>query len=97
MVVFSIAHRDTFDVAVDLLAELLLDIGTDRATILVGNKADLVRKRKVKMEGKIQTYSSKCLYVSKWLNIMKPPSPKCYMTFWDRSYTVTPSIDLTFH
>ncbi|KAK3085532.1 hypothetical protein FSP39_004748 [Pinctada imbricata] len=50
MVVFSIAHRDTFDTAVDLLAELLLDIGTDRATILVGNKADLVRKRKVKTE-----------------------------------------------
>ena len=30
-------------------------------------------------------------------NIMKSPSPKCYMTFCDIPYTVTPSIDQTFH
>ena len=30
-------------------------------------------------------------------NIMKSPSPKCYMTFWDRPYTITPSIDQALH
>ncbi|XP_033754460.1 uncharacterized protein LOC117337543 [Pecten maximus] len=50
IVVFSIAHRDTFDAATDILNELLYDIGTDRTIILVGNKADLVRKRKVSTE-----------------------------------------------
>ena len=30
-------------------------------------------------------------------NIMKSPSPKCYMTFWDMTYTMTPSIDQTLH
>jgi GTPase SAR1 family protein len=52
VVVFSIAHRDTFDVASDLLSNLRMDLGTDRSIILVGNKLDLVRKRKVKTEGR---------------------------------------------
>ena len=51
LVVFSIAHRDTFDVSLDLLSELRMDLGTDRPIVLVGNKLDLVRKRKVKTEG----------------------------------------------
>lgn len=51
LVIFSIAHRDTFDTAVQLLQELRMDLGTDRTTILVGNKSDLVRKRKVTTEG----------------------------------------------
>ncbi|XP_061189552.1 uncharacterized protein LOC133197495 [Saccostrea echinata] len=50
LVIFSIAHRDTFDAAVQLLQELRMDLGTDRTTILVGNKSDLVRKRKVTTE-----------------------------------------------
>lgn len=52
VIIFSIAHRDTFDTAVDLLSELRMDMGTDRTVIMVGNKLDLVRKRKVKTEGK---------------------------------------------
>lgn len=50
LVVFSITHRDTFDVALDLLSELRVDLGTDRPIVLVGNKLDLVRKRKVRTE-----------------------------------------------
>ena len=30
-------------------------------------------------------------------NIMKSPSPKCYMTFWDMTIYTTPSIDQTLH
>ena len=30
-------------------------------------------------------------------NIMKSPSPKCYMTFWTWPYTMTSSIDQTLH
>lgn len=50
IVVFSIAHQDTFHIASDLLSELRMDLGIDRTIILVGNKLDLVRKRKVKTE-----------------------------------------------
>jgi precorrin-3B methylase len=52
VIIFSIAHRETFDTAVDLLSELRMDMGTDRTVIMVGNKLDLVRKRRVKTEGK---------------------------------------------
>ena len=30
-------------------------------------------------------------------NIIKSPSPKCYMTFWDMTIKMTPSIDQTLH
>lgn len=62
LVIFSIAHRDTFDTAVQLLQELRMDLGTDRTTILVGNKSDLVRKRKVSTEGQclLRQYTGTC-------------------------------------
>ncbi|KAL5022826.1 hypothetical protein ScPMuIL_001981 [Solemya velum] len=47
VVVFSVAHRDTFAVATDTLKDLRNGLGTDRAVLLVGNKTDLVRKRKI--------------------------------------------------
>ena len=62
VVVFSIAHRDTFDVASDLLSNLRMDLGTDRSIILVGNKLDLVRKRKVKTEGSYDKMKNKKYY-----------------------------------
>lgn len=58
LVIFSIAHRDTFDVASDLLSELRVDLGSDRPIVLVGNKLDLVRKRKVNTEGKMRVMFS---------------------------------------
>ncbi|XP_069112518.1 uncharacterized protein [Argopecten irradians] len=71
IVVFSIAHRDTFDAATVILNELLYDIGTDRTIILVGNKADLVRKRKVSTEEALATalqYDAKYTETSAALN-----------------------------
>lgn len=71
VVVFSIAHRDTFDVASDLLSNLRMDLGTDRSIILVGNKLDLVRKRKVKTEEAQDVatmYDARYLEVSAGLN-----------------------------
>lgn len=69
IVVFSVAHRDTFDAAIHILNELLYEIGTDRTTILVGNKADLVRKRKVDTEGKGQVGSRVHVFFSSILTI----------------------------
>lgn len=71
LVIFSIAHRDTFDTAVQLLQELRMDLGTDRTTILVGNKSDLVRKRKVTTEEALEVanqYEAKYTETSAALN-----------------------------
>ncbi|KAL4235220.1 meiosis-specific cyclin Rem1 [Mactra antiquata] len=50
VVVYSVIDRTTFDAAVQSLYKLRHGFGTDRPIILVGNKIDLVRKRKVKKE-----------------------------------------------
>ncbi|XP_052819266.1 uncharacterized protein LOC128245090 isoform X2 [Mya arenaria] len=50
VVVYSVIDRVTFDAAVQSLYKLRHGLGTDRPIILVGNKIDLVRKRKVKKE-----------------------------------------------
>ncbi|XP_059140335.1 GTP-binding protein REM 1-like [Physella acuta] len=50
IVVFSIVDRNSFIVARDLARQLRVNVGTDRAIILVGNKADLVRKRQVAID-----------------------------------------------
>ncbi|CAG2195998.1 GTP-binding protein GEM-like [Mytilus edulis] len=71
LVIFSIAHRDTFDVASDLLSELRVDLGSDRPIVLVGNKLDLVRKRKVNTEEAqdVSTvYDAKYMEVSAGIN-----------------------------
>ncbi|CAG2237158.1 unnamed protein product [Mytilus edulis] len=71
IIIFSIPHRDTFDTAVDLLSELRMDMGIDRTVIMVGNKLDLVRKRKVKTEEAQEVskmYDGKYIEVSAGLN-----------------------------
>ncbi|KAK7114267.1 hypothetical protein V1264_000352 [Littorina saxatilis] len=47
VVVFAINDHDSFDTAQQLVRYLRVDYGTDRAILLVANKTDLVRKRKV--------------------------------------------------
>ena len=51
VVVFAINDHDSFDTAHQLVRYLRVDYGTDRAILLVANKIDLVRKRKVTTEG----------------------------------------------
>ena len=51
VVVFAINDHDSFDTAQQLVRYLRVDYGTDRAILLVANKIDLVRKRKVTAEG----------------------------------------------
>lgn len=75
LVIFSIAHRDTFDTAVQLLQELRMDLGTDRTTILVGNKSDLVRKRKVTTEGQclLRQYTHSCQHSDNCYTLVSIP------------------------
>lgn len=50
VVVYAVIDRTTFDAAVQSVYKLRHGLGTDRPIVLVGNKIDLVRKRKVKKE-----------------------------------------------
>ena len=50
LMIYSIADHDSFDEAILLLHELM-KTETSAAVILVGNKADIVRQRKVTEEG----------------------------------------------
>ena len=52
VIVYSVIDRQTFDAAVQNLYKLRHGLGSDRPIVLVGNKIDLVRKRKVKKDGK---------------------------------------------
>ncbi|KAI8759485.1 GTP-binding protein GEM, partial [Biomphalaria glabrata] len=47
VVVFAINDHESFDQAQQLVRFLRVDHGTDRVILLVANKIDLVRKRKV--------------------------------------------------
>ncbi|XP_050396858.1 GTP-binding protein RAD [Patella vulgata] len=47
VVVFSITDKASFDTATNITKYLRVELGTDRAILLVANKTDLVRKRKV--------------------------------------------------
>ncbi|XP_076448822.1 uncharacterized protein LOC143285439 [Babylonia areolata] len=47
VVVFSVADTASYNYAVDTVRRLRVDCGTDRAIILVGNKIDLARQRRV--------------------------------------------------
>lgn len=51
IVVFSSNDRNSFDVAVETLHQLREELATDKAIILVANKIDLARKRKIDIEG----------------------------------------------
>ncbi|XP_053402732.1 GTP-binding protein RAD-like [Mercenaria mercenaria] len=50
VVIYSVIDRTTFDAAVQSLYKLRHGLGIDRPIVLVGNKIDLVRKRKLKKE-----------------------------------------------
>lgn len=52
IIVFSVTDRASFDVAAFLLRYLQVEVGTDRPIILVANKVDLVRQRRVTGAGK---------------------------------------------
>ncbi|KAL8580328.1 hypothetical protein ACOMHN_039539 [Nucella lapillus] len=47
VVVFSLADPESYTSAVELLRHLRVDLGSDRSILLVGNKLDLVRQRRV--------------------------------------------------
>ena len=51
IIVFSVTDRSSFDVAAFLLRHLRVEVGTDRAIIVVANKVDLVRQRRVSNSG----------------------------------------------
>ncbi|XP_048244689.1 GTP-binding protein RAD-like [Haliotis rufescens] len=63
IVVFSITDHASFGVANSIVRYLRVDFGTDRAIILVANKIDLVRKRKVSAdEARLCAESFDCKY-----------------------------------
>ncbi|XP_059156716.1 GTP-binding protein REM 1-like [Physella acuta] len=71
VVVFAINDSSTFETAQNLVRYLRVDHGTDRAIVLVANKIDLVRKRKVSAEAArlvAETYDCKYAEVSASLN-----------------------------
>ncbi|ESO82236.1 hypothetical protein LOTGIDRAFT_92070, partial [Lottia gigantea] len=47
VIVFSITDKASFETATSIARYLRIELGTDRAILLVANKIDLVRKRKV--------------------------------------------------
>ena len=72
VVVYAINDLASFHAAHDLVSYLRVEFGTDRAILLVANKVDLVRKRKVTEDGiisivccvfKTHTHAPALLYV----------------------------------
>ncbi|XP_055892818.1 GTP-binding protein GEM-like [Biomphalaria glabrata] len=71
VVVFAINDHESFDQAQQLVRFLRVDHGTDRVILLVANKIDLVRKRKVTAdEARLvsETYDCKYVEISAALN-----------------------------
>ncbi|KAH9495548.1 hypothetical protein Btru_013538 [Bulinus truncatus] len=63
VVVFAINDHDSFDQAQQLVRYLRVDHGTDRVILLVANKIDLVRKRKVTAdEARLVSETYDCKY-----------------------------------
>lgn len=60
VVVYAINDHASFETAQALVRFLRVDYGTDRAILLVANKTDLVRKRKVTADGKWNFFFSVC-------------------------------------
>ena len=51
VVMFSIADQESYTSALDMIRHLRVNLGLDRAILLVGNKVDLARQRKVNLRG----------------------------------------------
>ncbi|XP_076449908.1 GTP-binding protein REM 1-like [Babylonia areolata] len=63
VVVFSLADPQSYTSAVDLLRHLRVDLGTDRSILLVGNKVDLARQRRVEeREARVLATKYDCHY-----------------------------------
>lgn len=64
VVVYSVVERKTFKLAEDILLFLWKgDYMTSKGVILVGNKADLERKREVPMAGNVVTFLFVKIYI----------------------------------
>ena len=65
VVVFSVTDPGTYNYAVNTVRKLRVESGIDRAIILVGNKIDLVRQRRVTKHGQFTLFASvRCFSVS---------------------------------
>ncbi|XP_067651732.1 GTP-binding protein Rit1-like [Haliotis asinina] len=63
VVAFSITDHESFETAVNMVRQLRVEMGTDRAIILVANKTDLVRQRRVpSAEAKVIAMKYDCKY-----------------------------------
>lgn len=51
IVVYSVTDRQSFEIAIDILNNLVYFEKTELPIILVGNKTDLVRKRSIARDG----------------------------------------------
>ena len=51
IVVYSVTDRQSFEIAIDILNNLVYFEKTELPIILVGNKSDLVRKRSIARDG----------------------------------------------
>ncbi|WAR13424.1 REM1-like protein [Mya arenaria] len=83
VVVYSVIDRVTFDAAVQSLYKLRHGLGTDRPIILVGNKIDLVRKRKLETSAALNHHVDELLVaivkqIRHKLNPDVHPSPEGY-------------------
>ena len=57
IVIYSVADRETFDDAVDVLHEIRKETEKDKTSLIfVANKQDMVRLRDVSSEGKTDLY-----------------------------------------
>ena len=56
VVVYSLTDKTSFETAIDILDGLRQEVGPEKAIILVANKSDLVRKRRVSAEGMFISY-----------------------------------------
>jgi GTPase SAR1 family protein len=53
IIVYSVTDRQSFEIAIDILNNLVYFEKTESPIILVGNKSDLVRKRSISREGNL--------------------------------------------
>lgn len=58
--VFSVDDVETFERAEEAMRRLRHDLGSDRPIVLVANKIDLVRNRKVTSEGTFSSWYTVC-------------------------------------
>lgn len=63
VVVFSVTDVSTYNYAVSTVRRLRVEKGVDRAIILVGNKIDLARQRRVTKHGQSLVY-----WIKRWMD-----------------------------